>query len=64
MIINGKDYGVQPFMVQVREVETHKPLPGIDMGDIGPKIGYNTKENGYMIFNDVRIPRTNLVILL
>lgn len=63
MIINGKDYGVQPFMVQVREVETHKPLPGIDMGDIGPKIGYNTKENGYMIFNDVRIPRTNLVIL-
>ena len=23
------DYGMQPFIVQVRDLETHQPLPGI-----------------------------------
>lgn len=31
------------------------------MGDIGPKIGYNSKDNGYMIFSNVRISRDNLL---
>lgn len=31
------------------------------MGDIGPKIGYNSKDNGYMSFSNLSIPRTNLV---
>lgn len=31
------------------------------MGDIGPKFGYASKDNGYMIFNNVRIPRTNML---
>jgi len=37
-------------------------LPGIELGDIGPKIGYNSKDNGYIIFKNVRIPRENMVI--
>ena len=61
MIINGKDYGPQPFMVQIRDRETHLPMPGIELGDIGSKIGYESKDNGYMILNHYRIPRTNLV---
>ena len=31
------------------------------MGDIGPKFGYNSKDNGYMLFKNIRIPRTNLL---
>jgi acyl-CoA oxidase len=31
------------------------------MGDIGPKFGYNSKDNGYMILKNVRIPRENLL---
>lgn len=61
LVIEGKSYGVQPFLVQTRNVENWDPLPGIQMGDIGPKFGYNSKDNSYMIFNHVRIPRTNLV---
>ena len=25
----GNNYGVQPFIVQIRDMETHEPLPGI-----------------------------------
>lgn len=30
------------------------------MGDIGPKFGYNSKDNGYLILKNVRIPRSNM----
>lgn len=60
LIIDGKSHGVFPFMVPLRDPVTFEPLPGIEMGDIGPKFGYNSKDNGYMILKNVRIPRTNL----
>jgi acyl-CoA oxidase len=31
------------------------------MGDIGPKFGYNSKDNGYMIMRNVRIPKENMM---
>ena len=31
-------------------------------GDIGPKFGYITKDNGWAIFDNVRIPRTNMLM--
>lgn len=37
------------------------PLQGIEVGDIGPKIGFFSKDNGYLIMNKVRIPRTNML---
>ena len=61
LIINKKSYGVQPFLVQIRDVKTFQPMPGCEMGDIGPKFGYNSKDNGYMIFRNVRIPRTDML---
>ncbi|EAR89261.1 peroxisomal acyl-CoA oxidase (macronuclear) [Tetrahymena thermophila SB210] len=61
LIINGQRYGPQPFVVQLRDLKTHKPLPGIDVGDIGPKYGYNSKDNGFLILNNIRIPRTNML---
>ena len=45
LIIDGKDYGIHPFLVQLRG-ENHKPLPGIEVGDIGPKFGLNNVDNG------------------
>ena len=52
-----------PFIVQLRDTNTMKLLPNIESGDIGPKFGYNTKDNGYMIFKNVRIPKSNLVTI-
>ena len=43
LIIGKKDLGVQPFMVQIRDVETWKIRPGVKCGDLGPKIGYHPK---------------------
>ena len=34
-----QDFGPHGFVVQIRDMETHKPLPGITVGDIGPKFG-------------------------
>ena len=45
LIIDGKDYGIHPFLVQLRG-ENHQPLPGIEVGDIGPKFGFNNIDNG------------------
>ena len=61
LIIDGKAYGVHAFMVQTRSSENWELLPGIEAGDIGPKFGYNSKDNGYMLFKNVRIPRTNML---
>ncbi|XP_052738739.1 probable peroxisomal acyl-coenzyme A oxidase 1 [Bicyclus anynana] len=57
LYIKGKNYGLQPFMVQIRDLETHMPLPGVKVGEIGPKLGFNTVNNGFLGFDNVRIPR-------
>ncbi|KAF1791223.1 Acyl-CoA dehydrogenase/oxidase, N-terminal and middle domain [Phytophthora cactorum] len=32
------------------------------MGDIGPKVGFNSLDNGYAVFRNVRIPRRNMLM--
>ncbi len=49
-------YGPHPFIVQVRDLKTHQPLPGIAVGDIGPKYGYASMDNAYMLFDNFHIP--------
>lgn len=48
-------------MVQIRDNETHKPLKGVTVGDIGPKLGYSTKDNGFLAFDNVRIPLNSML---
>lgn len=61
LILNGKSYGPHPFVVQVRDLKTHKPLPNVHVGDIGPKFGYNTMDNGFLLFNKIKIPHVNML---
>lgn len=42
LIVKGKVLGPHPFIVQIRDLKTHEPLPNIHIGDIGPKFGFNT----------------------
>ncbi|RLN50166.1 hypothetical protein BBJ29_008977, partial [Phytophthora kernoviae] len=60
LLLHGKDYGVHNFMVQLRDLETHDPMRGVTLGDIGPKIGFNNVDNGYCKFHQVRIPREQM----
>ena len=57
LIVEENDYGVQPFLIQIRSLETHECLPGIEIGEMGSKLGYNSKDNGFMRFNHIRIAR-------
>lgn len=61
LVINGKQYGPHPFVVQIRDLKTHEPLDGIHVGDIGPKFGYNTMDNGFLLMNKVKIPHVNML---
>ncbi|KAK3102107.1 hypothetical protein FSP39_008857 [Pinctada imbricata] len=62
LIIKGKKYGMHPFFVQIRSMEDHTPMPGIKIGDIGPRMGRLTSDNGYLILNNIRIPRENMLM--
>lgn len=50
-----QDYGPHAFVVQIRDMQTHLPLPGVTVGDIGPKFGYPAVDNGFLSFEFVRI---------
>ncbi|XP_031273870.1 peroxisomal acyl-coenzyme A oxidase 1-like [Pistacia vera] len=65
LITDGKDHGVHGFIVQLRSLDDHSPLPGIIVGDIGMKFGnggYNTMDNGVLRFDHVRIPRNQMLM--
>lgn len=50
--VNGKKMGVFPFIAQIRDFDTHELLEGVEAGDIGPKLGYHGKDNGYLKFTN------------
>lgn len=53
------------FIVQLRSLDDHLPLPGITVGDIGMKFGsgaYNSMDNGLLRFDNVRIPRDQMLM--
>ncbi|XP_031842870.1 acyl-coenzyme A oxidase 1 isoform X2 [Nomia melanderi] len=58
----GECRGIHPFIVQLRHEETHEPLPGIKIGEIGTKLGMNATNNGFLGFDNVRIPRENMLM--
>ena len=37
-------------------------MKGVETGDLGPKYGYQSKDNGWAKFNEVRIPRRNMLM--
>ncbi|XP_061534710.1 peroxisomal acyl-coenzyme A oxidase 1 isoform X2 [Phycodurus eques] len=58
----GNCHGLHAFIVPIRDMDTHKPLPGIVVGDIGPKFGFNEVDNGFLKLDHVRIPRENMLM--
>jgi len=59
---DGKNRGVHNFIVPLRSLKDHKPLPGVTTGDIGPKIGFNNMDNGFARFENVVVPRRNMAM--
>lgn len=55
LIVGGAEVGFHTFLLQLRD-DTHRPLPGITLGEIGPKFGDNMVETGFLRLDGVRIP--------
>lgn len=60
LILKGRDVGVHEFMVQLRDADG-TPMPGVEVFEIGPKMGYNLVDNGGARFDHVRVPRFNML---
>lgn len=58
--INGKSEGVHAFIAQIRDTDGNI-CPNVRVADCGHKIGLNGVDNGRIWFDNVRIPRENLL---
>ena len=58
LFTKGQDYGMHAFITPIRDLETHKPLPGVTIGDIGPKFGYNGVDNGFLRFEYFKLRKS------
>jgi acyl-CoA oxidase len=60
LITRGESQGVHAFVVPIRDADGG-PLPGVRIEDCGLKAGLNGVDNGRLYFDDVRVPRDNLL---
>ena len=56
----GEEHGVHALLVPIRDADG-TVLPGITVEDCGRKAGLNGVDNGRLWFDDVRVPRENLL---
>ncbi|XP_002913577.1 peroxisomal acyl-coenzyme A oxidase 2 isoform X2 [Ailuropoda melanoleuca] len=61
LICSGARRGMHAFIVPIRSLEDHSPLPGVTVGDIGPKMGFDSIDNGFLRLDHVRVPRENML---
>ena len=57
LIIGGSDYGPNAFFIHIRDLKTHEPFEGVVVGEVGPKIGVNSIDHGYLILSQFRQPK-------
>lgn len=58
--MNGKKEGIHVFFVKIRN-ENKSVCEGVFIEDMGHKLGLNGVDNARIAFNNVRIPRINLL---
>ncbi|XP_055298156.1 peroxisomal acyl-coenzyme A oxidase 3 isoform X2 [Sitodiplosis mosellana] len=58
---DGQHHGLNGFWVPVRDAKTLEPYAGVTVGDLGEKIGLNGLDNGFVMFNNYRIPKEFLL---
>merc|ERR1719453_2860766 len=59
LLVGGKSHGVFGFFMQFRD-ENGDLMPGVEIGEIGPKVGPSETNIGYARFTYVRVPRFNM----
>ncbi|MFO8099079.1 MAG: acyl-CoA dehydrogenase [Salinibacter sp.] len=57
---DGEQHGVHAFLVPIRD-DDGQPRPNVRIEDCGEKMGLNGVDNGRLWFDNVRIPRKNML---
>jgi acyl-CoA oxidase len=60
LVVGGENRGVHALLVPLRD-EDGEPLPGVRIEDCGPKLGLDGVDNGRIWFDQVRVPREDLL---
>jgi len=60
LIVNGENHGVHAVLVPLRSA-VGEVLPGVRVEDSGYKMGLNGVDNGRIWFDQVRVPKDNLL---
>ena len=60
LIVEGENHGVHTILVPLKN-EKGEQMPGVRVADCGYKLGLNGVDNGRIWFNQVRVPRENLL---
>lgn len=60
LIIDGHDYGVNAFVVPLRDPNGNV-VKGVTIGDCGHKMGLNGVDNGTISFDNVVIPKVDML---
>src|SRR4051794_20578547 len=60
LITGGEERGVHALLVPIRD-ENGEPCEGVRIEDCGAKLGLNGVDNGRLWFDQVRVPRENLL---
>merc|ERR1719461_2709629 len=60
LIVDGKNEGIHAVLVRMRDDDMNT-MPGVTIEDMGYKMGLNGVDNAKLSFNNVRIPRENLL---
>ncbi|WMX12036.1 MULTISPECIES: acyl-CoA dehydrogenase [unclassified Aureispira] len=60
LIVDGKNHGVHAILVDIRDEEGNI-APGVSIEDCAYKLGLNGVDNGRIWFDQVRVPRFNLL---
>jgi acyl-CoA oxidase len=60
LVTRGQRHGVHAWLVPIRDADGN-PLPGVTIGDDGPKAGLLGVDNGRLTFDHVSVPRTMLL---
>ncbi len=60
LVVGGQERGVHCVLVPIRD-DGGKPCDGVRIEDCGHKLGLNGVDNGRLYFDDVRVPRENLL---
>ncbi|KAI9360090.1 acyl-CoA dehydrogenase/oxidase [Pilaira anomala] len=60
-IIDGKNVGLNWFVVPLRSKYTGELEPNVQIGDIGQKVGHAGVDNGWIQFRQKRIPRSDML---